>query len=327
MHPLDEAVRAAFAADIRVRPQHTNRASQAGIECARRLQWHRTRWQNAAAPDVSLERRFFLGRVLEPEIIELLRKAGFAIEQSQRDLTWPQFQLTGHIDGLVTIDGQKLVIDIKTASRFSFEKVRKAGSASDLLADRRSYVRGYVTQVALYALLLGLPGGLLFFFDKDSGATHTVPVMLDDDAVLEAAEATLKRFQRVNEFTAAGQDVPPFPGSHCKDCPFLGACSPQREFGNVLSILDDEEVEALLEEREANAEAASAFDEADKALKERFSAAGESLIGSWHVTVKETQTTQYDIPKDIRSQYAKKVAQLRRSYERIVTTASEAPAP
>lgn len=317
MHKLDAAIQDALLHGRRVRPQHTNRASQAGVECSRRLLWHRTRWQDATLPDVGLERRFALGRALEPEIIRLVEAAGFKVEQSQRDLTWPALELTGHIDGVIGFDGLRLVLEAKTTSRFSFEKVRKAGSAAELLEDRRSYVRGYVVQTALYALLLGLPGGLILFLDKDSGQTHTVPVMLEDGAVLDAAEKVLQRFEKVNAAIAAREDLPAEPGAHCDGCPFLGACNPARDFGPGLALLDDGDLEALIAKRAELQPLVSEFDAVDKELKERFAAAGEALVGAWHVTVKEGQTTVYDVPKDVKAQFAKKVPLLRRSYERV----------
>src|SRR5512138_3907037 len=124
MHSLDLAIEAALEKSRRVRPQHSNRASQAGIECARRLQWNRTRWQDAKLPDVGLERRFALGRALEPEIIRLVEAAGLKVEQSQRDLSWPALQMTAHIDGVIEDAGEKVVLEAKTSSKFSFEKIR-----------------------------------------------------------------------------------------------------------------------------------------------------------------------------------------------------------
>lgn len=321
MHALDEAIEKALSDTRRVRPQHANRASQAGIECARRLQWNRTRWQDAKLHDVGLERRFALGRALEPEIIRLVEAAGVKVEQSQRDLSWPALQLTGHIDGTIELDGEKVVLEAKTTSRFSFEKIRGAGSAAELLEDRRSYVRGYVVQAAFYALLMGLPGAVLLFLDKDSGRTHAIDVRLSDERVLEAAEAVLKRFERVNAAIAAGVDLPAEPASHCKECPFLGACAPAQDFGAGLAVLDDGETEGLLARRAELQPLVSEFDEVDEALKERFAAAGEALVGGWHVTVKESLTTRYDVPKDVKAQFAKKVPQLRRTYERVLAGA------
>jgi len=324
---LDEALTHLFEDRRRVRPQHTNRCSQAGVQCARRLQWHRTRWREASLPPVDLQRRFELGILLEPQILRLIEDSGVRVQQSQRDLEWKNLQLTGHIDGVVSVeDGpvpEDVVLEVKTASKFSFERIRKAASAAELLTDSRAYVRGYVVQGALYALLLGLRRALLFFFDKDSGRSHTLDVSLDDPAVLDAAEQSLRRFERVNAAIAAGTDLPAEAGSHCKDCPFLGACAPALSFDPDMAIVDAPEVEEMVARHEALKPAAKAYEELDADLKERFAQAGTFLIGDWSVVVKAGQTTRYEVPKEIKAPFAVKVPQLRREYVRLA--AFEAP--
>jgi len=327
MHKLDDALSRLFDTKRRVSPQHTNRCSQAGVQCARRLQWHRTRWREASLPPVDLQRRFELGILLEPQIVRLIEDSGVRVQQSQRDLEWKNLQLTGHIDGVVSVeDGpvpEDVVLEVKTASKFSFERIRKASSASELLTDSRAYVRGYVVQGALYALLLGLRRALLFFFDKDSGRSHTLDVSLDDPAVLDAAEQSLRRFERVNSAIAAGTDLPAEPGSHCKDCPFLGACAPALSFDPDMAILDAPEVEEMVARHEALKAAAKAYEELDEDLKERFAKPGTFLIGDWSVVVKDGQTTRYNVPKEVKAPFAVKVPQLRREYVRLA--AFEAP--
>lgn len=317
---LDDAIRSYHESQRRVFPCHTNRASSAGIECHRRLLWQRTRWQDAAMPDLGLQRAFDLGRMWEPVIARWLEDGGIEIEQRQRDLSWAQFQLTGHIDGIVRLRdlaNQKAVLEIKTTSRFSFEAIRRAESAAALLMDRRSYVRGYVVQAALYALLLGLRLAFLLFVNKDNGETHTIEVSLDDDAVLAAAEAALKRLETVNAAIAEGRDLPAEPSEVCRSCPFLGACAPARDFGPGLNVIEDDDLAAMLSRREELAAAVRERDEIDKALKERFTSAGEALVGDWHVVVKEQV-------KNFKAQAARTTTELRRSYERVAAQAAPA---
>ena len=88
MSILDDAFTQYFEKRGRVRPQHTNRSSQAGIECGRRLEWNRTRWSEAALPKTDLQRRFELGNIFEPHVIRILNAEGIDVRQSQRDLEW-----------------------------------------------------------------------------------------------------------------------------------------------------------------------------------------------------------------------------------------------
>jgi len=191
MSILDEAFNRYFVRKRHVKPQNSNRSSQAGVECARRLQWNRTRWSEQQLPPADRQRRFELGNIFEPHVIRILNEEGIQIRQSQRDLEWKQFQLTGSIDGDVGAEEDAPVIDVKTSARFTFERIRRYRTAADLLADEKSYIRGYVVQVALYCLLLPRKRGYVFFVEKDSFRTHTIEVSLDDPVVLEAAEAAL----------------------------------------------------------------------------------------------------------------------------------------
>jgi hypothetical protein len=137
---------------------------------------------DAKMPDLSLQRIFSAGHEIEAVFMRTLSEAGVQIVQQQRPLSWPAFQLTGSIDGMVPVppDGVLAPMDVKSASKFSFEKVRRMSSAADLLGDRREYMAGYVTQIALYCLLLEKPVGYLFFICKDSYESHTITVSLDD---------------------------------------------------------------------------------------------------------------------------------------------------
>jgi hypothetical protein len=208
---------------------------------------------------------------------------------------------------------ERAVLEIKTASRFSFERIRKAETATRLLDDERPYVRGYVVQGALYALLLGLKRTWLLFFDKDSGGSHTIEVSLDDPAVLGVAEQALQRFERVNAAIAAGVDLPAEPAAYCKDCPFLTACLPDQSFGS-LRLLDDDDLEEMVAKHEALKPIAKEYEGIDEVLKARFNEPGENLLGAWIVRVKASTTTRYDVPADVKAPFAKKVPQLRREY-------------
>lgn len=314
---LDDALTKSFEKEVRVNAQHTNRVSQAGIVCSRRLQWSRSRWRDAAPVEGGLQRRFKIGNVLEPVIVRALEDGGVRVIQQQRDLSWPELQLTGHIDGIVQetmADGaapEDLVLDVKTCSTFVFEKIRKrVHCAADLLA-LGTYLAGYVSQVSVYALLMGLRRGVLFFVNKESFQTRTVVVDLMDPAVLDAAEAFLKRLEAVNKAIADGVDLPPETGDYCQKCPFVAVCMPDLAAG-ALSLVQDEEVEGWLEERETLAEAASRYEELAEALKSRFATPGDFLVGNWQVRVTEFVKKAFTVPEK---------KQQRRVYARVATPA------
>jgi len=313
---LDAAITTHFEQQRHIRAQYTNRVSQAGmaLECQRRAQWARTHWQDATLPDVSLQRRYTLGNIFEPAIVKMLTDSGVPVIQQQRDLSWPEFQLTGHIDGVVLIENEQIVLEIKSASRFSFEKIRKVGNATGLLMDPRAYIRGYVVQAALYALLMGLKRALVVFCSKDSGETHTIEVSLDEPAVLDVAEKALKRFEKINAAIAAKEDLPPEPGPYCKECPFLGLCAPPLSFASAGGIVEDPAAELDLTRRAELLPAHQEFEAIDERMKKRFDQAGSFILGKWTVVVRTQEKTYYDVPKDQKERFAKKRFDLRREY-------------
>lgn len=318
---LDDALSTAVTKKIRVQAQYYNRVSQAGIECARRLQWHRTRWRDAAPVDEGLQRRFELGHILEPAITRMLEDGGVAVLQRQRDLSWPALQLTGHVDGVVQENGEEIVLEAKSCSSFVFQKLKKrVRTAADLLA-LGGYLAGYVAQVGTYVLLMGFRRGIILFANKEDFRSHSVEVSLDDPAVLETCEAFLKRIEAVNRAIKDGVDLAPEEGPHCERCPFVAVCLPDTEFA-APEIMDDEEVVGWLEERESLQEAVQRREELDEALKARFDRPGEFLLGSWNVRVKESLRTTYDVPPEVKDTFKKQVPMMRRTYGRFAEQAT-----
>lgn len=324
---LDDAFESGFQKGRRVLPQHTNRASQSGWVCKRRLQWTRTRWREASLPDTGLERLFAMGRVLEPVILRRLEDSGLTITQSQRDLSWPEFQLTGHIDGIVSVPDtpEEAILEIKSCSRFSYDKLKKAGRTAAEIMKIGGYLAGYVSQLGLYCLLMGKQRGFLFFVEKDTLRSHTVEVNLNDTAVLNAAEAALSRFEAVNKAIAEGIDLPAEPADYCDRCPFAAACQPDRDWTQSIAMMDNNEIEGALERRDELKVLASELKEIEDDLSTVFKDPGQTLIGNWLVTVKTQKRVSLDpeaIPEEIREAAKKETTFVRRNYARVQTPAT-----
>lgn len=313
---IDTALNAMHEAGRRVMAQHVNRASQGGITCARRLLWHRTNWERARLPDVGLQRRFKLGNKFEAIVVEWLAEAGFDLLQRQRDLSWPAYELTGHIDGILAFGEEQAILEVKSCSQFVFAKVQKCRTAAELLeaGARSDYLMGYVTQAGIYSFLMDIRYAILLFIDKNSGETHSILVDGLDPKVLEMVEAHLKRLERVNKAAHAGADIEAEPGEYCARCPFLGSCAPKQGFGEGIQIVADEVLAEAVATRQANAEAAHAFEQADAIVKKAITTAGDRIIGDWLVRAKESSRTVYEIPDEVKKGYAVKIPQLRREY-------------
>mgnify|MGYP000285870504 CR=1 FL=1 len=97
----------------------------------------------------------------EEWIIEDLQSEGWQVTDRQREvkLSFPAFELIGHIDGIASRNGDKRLLEIKSMSRFRFASFANSGFAR---------FRDYAVQVTAYHRAVGLPV-LYVVKDRDSG--------------------------------------------------------------------------------------------------------------------------------------------------------------
>ena len=88
--------------EIKQWPVNSNRASQLGHECVRYHVYERTRWQEKSLHGVGLQMVFDMGREIEEIVLKELREAGFQIHEGQRAFSWPEYGITGSIDGKIS---------------------------------------------------------------------------------------------------------------------------------------------------------------------------------------------------------------------------------
>ncbi len=305
---------------------NANWPSRLGSDCGRQLQWHRTKDVSDPIP-LQRKRIFKLGEMLEQPVLRMLQDAGVTVAQWQRPVRDEDLQVSGKIDGTVKIpDGRVLVLDAKTASAGSFRRIQKMGTAAAMLEDDHQYVRGYVISQAIYARTMGLQGSLLFVVNKETLDTCTVEVMLDDPIVAEALAVVDARLRKVNQAIVDKVDLPAEPGDYCRECPFLKACLPNRDFGAGVALMMNQEVIDVLDEWTKLKPTRDDWEKSDAQLKRIFEKPGEFVAGPFSVTVKAGQTTKYDLPDPVKAQYAVKVPTLRRSYVRMIEEGVPAPA-
>src|SRR3990167_11025677 len=81
---IPEAVDATKQKKIKLYPCHTNRASNAGQECVRRLVYERVAWDKKILHDVGLQYIFDEGNRSEDITMQELNEAGIPIFEGQR---------------------------------------------------------------------------------------------------------------------------------------------------------------------------------------------------------------------------------------------------
>lgn len=285
---------------IRNYPVHANRASEAGHPCLKYLVFNRTRWEEKALPDVSLQFVFDEGNIHEAAFLRELSESGVKVMEQQRPFSWPKFELTGSIDAKVSLNGERPIpLEFKTMSPFVFNSIN---SSEDLIHGKYVYLRKYPAQMSLYMLMDSIDKGLMVCKNKVNGQLKEIPFTLD----YEYAEGILKRLEAVNYHVKAGT-VPEqeWMDDVCPDCPYLHISFPDRK-GTELQMIDDPELAAKLDRWEILKASVSEYKSLDEEIKEAIKGKEKISVGNFLITgkwvdnkggVREIKPYRYWLPK------------------------------
>ena len=294
------------ARDIRQHPCTSNRASEIGHPCDRRLFFLRTRWEEAALPSPELQLIFDLGQRIEDMAIRDLEDAGFQCWERNRDYEWQRFQLTAHLDCKVVCDerlyaeappeiqthltiGRGIPTEIKSMSPFAFQRLR---TVQDMLASDRVYHQKYPAQLSVYTVMSNEPVGLFLTKNKVSGQYREIWMPLD----WEYTEGLLQKAERVNAAVATNTTPPPLPWTDeiCGRCEFAHICG-QEVKRTPMEIIVDEDTENLLKRRDELKTAAREYKQVDALVKAMFEGKEKLIVGDYLVTGKEVCRRAYAV--------------------------------
>jgi len=281
-------------------PHYSNRASEAGHPCIRFLVLSRLKPEFKALHDVNLQRIFDEGNLHEKAVLRELEEAGFQVVEQQRSFEWKKFQLTGHIDGKIKIDGKLIPIDIKSCSPNIFPTIEKA-SPEEMLTSKYTWIRKYPAQILLYMLMDGAEEGIILFKDKSSGRKCQKNFNLNDH--LEYTESILKKLEIVNSYVEKGEIPDTEQSDECRRCDFAKTvCFPGQDYGPGFDIYSDEEIEAKLIRREELKQYSKEYKELDKEIKDQFKGKN-AVVGEFLIESKEYERKNYNVPDEIKNQY------------------------
>ncbi|HPD58263.1 MAG TPA: PD-(D/E)XK nuclease family protein [Smithellaceae bacterium] len=252
---------------------------------------------------------FDIGSILEEVVLRDLQDAGFQIIEQQRAFSWPEYQITGHLDAKVVIDGEAIPVEVKTASPYVYKTIN---SIQDLTNGKYSYLRKYPAQLTLYCLLGNHERGMFIFKDKSSGAMKELFMPLDYDL----GETLLKRAESVNQHIKDGT-VPEGINNDlwCSGCAFAHICLPV-QVGKEVEI-DTGELATLLDRMEELKPAVDEYNELDDQVKALTEGKDKILAGDWFVTGKWYERKSYEVPAEIKAQYEKVTKYWRRKVEKV----------
>lgn len=303
------------ATRIKSWPHPNNRASEAGHPCVRFLVLARTDNDKKVLHDLALQRIFDEGNLHEDALLREMADAGLRIVEQQRTFEWPKFQLTGRVDGLLPINSDRLPLEIKSSSPNVFRAVIDMAPA-DMLTSKYSWIRKYPAQLLLYMLMQGVSTGVMIFKNKTTGEKCQKLFILDGP-MLEYAESILKKLEAVNAHVAAGTKPEAKFIDDCKGCPFAKtACFVGMDYGPGIDMMTDPEIEGKLTRREELKPSRDEFEEIDKEIKDAFKGR-TAVVGEWMIESKPYEMTSFEIPKEIKAQYAVKKPAFRTSIEKI----------
>jgi len=283
---------------IKQYPVRSNWASQLGHPCTKYLVLNRTRWQEKTLHDERLQMLFDVGNDAEERVLRDLREAGIIVVENQRPFEWPEYQISGKLDAKILIDKIAYPIEIKSMSPFAYDKVN---SVQDMLNSRYAYMRSYPGQLILYLLMDNKEKGFFILKNKTTGAMKEIPVDLDYDI----GESLLKKAEAIN--THVSNKTLPDPIEYdeniCSDCGYNHICLPER-IGKEVEIIDNEELEGLLQRYEELKPASKEYDEVDKRISEIVNGREKLLVGNYFISGSWRKTTKYNVPSEVKSQYA-----------------------
>ena len=271
-------------------PCNSNRASMIGGDCERQLVYWRTKWDEATPHDVDLQLIFNEGNLHEQALLSDLAKAGIEVIHQQTPSEWKKFKITGHVDGVIVVDGKAVALEIKSMSSHIWQSVAFRGAGAyewqEVAAAFQSkpWLRKYYGQLQTYLITKDAEHALMLLKDKSTGAIAQIHVELDFDY----AESLLLRAERINEHVD-NETLPErimFDEEICSErfCPFLNLCLPDHKKESICYVSDDTAQE-YLEKREVVQQASRAYDAADAWVKDWLWKAHEEMRftvnGTW----------------------------------------------
>lgn len=263
---------------IRLWTAKSNRASQIGDPCLRKLVYYRLYPELQELHDVSLQYVFNEGNIQEQALIRDLTDAGIKIVEHQRDFFDKRYNLSGFIDGKIEFEGHKWPFEIKSMSPNIWAQVN---SIDDL--NKYSWTAKYTAQLTCYMFLSNAEEATMVLKNKSNGQIKQLWFELD----FGYAEHLLQKCEQIEKFISK-KDLPERQLSEdCMAfCPFYSSCCPEGKF-TQLDFIDKPELEVKIQEWELLKDYASGYNKLDKEIKSSLRGIEKAVIGDYLIEGKE----------------------------------------
>lgn len=280
----------------RVSQHASNRASEIGHPCLRRLTYLRVLPATARSMyDTELQWIFDMGIGLEAEAKLDLQEAGFELYNEPKSRYWQKYNISGTVDTRIIWNKKVIPVEIKGINHYLWEKIAKDPSIDTLKNDYRVWVQKYPAQILIYMLLHDVDEGFFYFKDKLTNRPKIVWVYLE--SYMEYAESLIQKAETIEKHIKANTlperitnlDV-------CQHCEFLEYCAPDIQLGENLELLqNDPELVEKLNRRESLKSYQKEYRELDDEIKGRFKllAKPKVSIDDYIITVTERKRDGY----------------------------------
>lgn len=205
--------------------------------------------------------------------------------------------IVGKVDARLEVNGLRAPLEVKAWSPMMVDRIERF---SDLFDNPWTQSGGY--QLLSYLYGAGEPYGFLLL-DR-SGIPRLLPVELD--ANLDRMEEFLAKAERVLDHVQAGT-LPDYldDAAECRRCHWYGhTCNPPLSAAGA-TLLNDPDLEAALERREALKAAGDEFNALDRQIKNQLRGVESGIVGTFQILGKWGKQSRLDLPADLKAQYTK----------------------
>lgn len=263
---------------IKIWAAKSNRASQIGDPCIRKLVYYRLYPELQELHDVNLQYVFNEGNIQEKALIKDLTDAGIVIVEHQRDFYDKRYNLSGFIDGKIDYEDHRYPLEIKSMSPNIWNTVE---TLEDF--NKYSWTQKYPAQLNCYMFLSNQEEAIMLLKNKSNGQVKEIWFELD----YEYTESLLKKCEKINEFVIRKELPERFLSEDCQDfCPFYNSCCPEGKF-TKLDFIDQPELEKDIQVWELLKDYALEYDKLNKKIKSQLKGIEKVVIGDYLIEGKE----------------------------------------
>ncbi|MCJ7828750.1 MAG: hypothetical protein MUP81_03295 [Dehalococcoidia bacterium] len=298
-------------AQAKVLSHTSNWASILPSPCLRQQVYYRLDWEKQSLPDPRLQGIFNTGNLVEDMTIVNLNQIGIRANPKWELLKLPdkindrvlaEHQIGSVTDVFLVVHNGKPEnfgpVEIKSLDPNIYRVIH---SIDDF--QKYKWMRRYPGQLTTYEFGSNFEQGMFLLVNKTNWWDYKFfPHYLDMNFMQEL----LNKAKAINECVAK-REYPDRPNdrSECEYCPFKAVCLPDEAFAQI-ELVANEELLALLEEREQLKESAKDFEDVDDKLKEIWKQTKEGTYlvgGKYQVKLKICGRTFYSVPPEIKEQY------------------------